>query len=311
MASPEGARTGAETRHCGSAPAGPVNFDERARRQRRPRLDPPAGTTDCHIHIYGPRRDYPWAPTCPLPPPYAPLAAYRTLMARLGLARAVIVQPSAYGTDNRCTLAALKALGPAARAVVVVDARVSESELAALTDLGVRGLRFFMLPGGVLGWDIMAEMAARVAPFGWHIQLQLDGRELAEREAFLRRLPAPLVIDHNGKFLEPVAPDHPGFKALLRLLEGGTCWVKVSAPYETSRLGLPLYEDVGVLAKALIAAAPERMVWASNWPHPTALADLPDDAQLLDLLLEWSEDDSVRRRILRDNPAALYGFDPV
>lgn len=287
-----------------------IDFLARARQQRPPRLEPPSGTTDCHIHIYGPRRDYPWAPTCPIPPPYAPLAAYRELMARLGLARTVIVQPRAYATDNRCTLEALKALGPAARAVVVVDAGVSESELAALTRAGVRGLRFFMLPGGVLGWDIMEEMAARIAAFGWHIQLQLDGRELAEREAFLRRLPTPLVVDHNGKFLEPVDLDHPAFKALLRLVEGGRTWVKVSAPYETSRLGPPRYQDVGALAKALIATAPERMVWASNWPHPTALAKLPDDALLLDLLLEWTDDETIRRKILRDNPAALYGFDP-
>ena len=127
----------------------------------------------------------------------------------------------------------------------------------------------------------------------------------------LRRLPATLVVDHNGKFLEPVAPSHPGFQALLRLVETGRCWVKVSAPYETSRQGPPLYGDVGVLAKALIRAAPERMVWASNWPHPTALANLPDDGALLDLLLEWTDDEGVRRRILADNPAELYGFAPL
>ncbi len=203
------------------------------------------------------------------------------------------------------------ALGEAARAVVVVDRGVTDEELDRLTALGARGIRFFMLPGGVLPWDILDEMAARVAPFGWHVQLQLDGRELHEREAVLRRLPARLVVDHNGKFLEPVAPGHPGFQALLRLVETGSCWVKVSAPYETSRQGPPLYGDVGVLAKALIRAAPERMVWASNWPHPTALANLPDDRALLDLLLEWTGDEDVRRRILTDNPAELYGFDPL
>jgi D-galactarolactone isomerase len=202
-------------------------------------------------------------------------------------------------------------LGAAARAVVVVDDSVSDGELERLTGLGVRGIRFFMLPGGVLPWEALEVMAARVAPFGWHVQLQLDGRDLPERAAVLKRLPVTLVIDHNGKFLEPVAPAHPAFRTLLRLLEGGDCWVKVSAPYETSRQGPPLYGDVGALAKALIRAAPERMVWASNWPHPTALDDPPDDALLLDLLLEWTDDEALRRRILTDNPAALYGFGPA
>ena len=277
----------------------------------KPRLVCPPGATDCHIHFYGTREDYQLAPTCPIPPPYAPVGAYRAIMARLGLERVVIVQPSAYAKDNRCSLDGLMALGEAARAVVVVDQSVTDAELDRLTSIGVRGIRFFMLPGGVLPWDILEEMAARVAPFGWHVQLQLDGRELHEREALLRRLPVTLVVDHNGKFLEPVAPSHPGFQALLRLVETGGCWVKVSAPYETSRQGSPLYGDVGVLAKALIRTAPERMVWASNWPHPTAQANPPDDAVLLDLLLEWTDDEGVRRRILTDNPAELYGFDTV
>ncbi len=276
-----------------------------------PTLKAPPGACDCHIHIYGSRADYPLAPTCPFPPPSAPLEAYRKVMARLGLGRAVVVQPSAYGTDNRCTLDAMAALGDRARGVAVVDDRVSDRELAALTAARVRGIRFFMLPGGALPWQILEVMARRVAPFGWHVQLQLDGRELDSREEQLCRLPVPLVIDHNGKFLEPVTPEHPGFRTLLRLVDGGRCWVKVSAPYETSKTGAPLYEDVGALAKALIAAAPERMVWASNWPHPTAQDNPPDDAQLLDLLLHWTTDAATRNRILVDNPAELYGFDAV
>ena len=232
-------------------------------------------------------------------------------MARLGLERVVVVQPSAYGMDNRCTLDAMETLGDKARGVVVVDSSIGDDELAELTAAGVRGIRFFMLPGGVLPWEALEVMAARVATFGWHIQLQLNGLELPERLDVLRRLPGTLVIDHNGKFLEPVAVDHPAFKSLLSLVEGGRCWVKVSAPYETSKLGPPLYEDVGLLAKALLKAAPERMLWASNWPHPTAQDDPPDDAALLDLLLDWVEDDALRDRILVDNPAALYGFDPA
>ena len=134
-------------------------------------------------------------------------------------------------------------------------------------------------------------------------------RPAQHAKAQLRTVKGDLVIDHVGKFLEPVATDHPSFRALLRLVESGRVWVKLSAPYEVSKVGRPLYGDVGALAKALVKAAPERMLWASNWPHPSATdANRPDDAELLDLLLDWAPDDAVRRKILADNPARLYGF---
>ncbi len=150
-------------------------------------------------------------------------------------------------------------------------------------------------------------LAARIAPLGWHVQVQLDGRLLPEREALIAALPCTLVIDHTGKFLEPVPPSHPAFAVLLRLVETGRTYVKLSAPYETSKAGPPLYEDVGRLARALVRAAPERMLWASNWPHPS-VGEAPDDALLLDLLLDWAPDDATRRKVLVDNPAELYGF---
>jgi D-galactarolactone isomerase len=163
-----------------------------------------------------------------------------------------------------------------------------------------------MLPGGALPWEQLDRVAARVQGVGWHVQLQLDGRRLPEREAQVRSW-RRIVIDHVGKFLEPVAPEHPAFRCLLRLVETGRVWVKLSAPYEVSRRGAPRYEDVGALAKALVQAAPERMLWASNWPHPS-VNEKPDDALLLDLLLDWAPDAATRRRILVDNPAELYGF---
>jgi D-galactarolactone isomerase len=270
-----------------------------------PKLITPAGACDCHMHIYEER--YPTVSTAVFPNPRAPAADYRKVQQQLGLERLVIVQPSGYGWDNTCTLEATAAFGAAARAIVAIPPDTPEAELARLHALGVRGVRYHMLPGGVMRWDTLEEMAARIAPLGWHIQLQLDGRTLPEYEARLRKLPCDLVIDHNGKFLEPVGTDHPGFQVLLRLLTGGRCWVKVSAPYETSKTGAPCYEDVAVLAKALIKANPERCVWASNWPHPNRKT-LPDNAALLDLLLDWAESDAVRRHILSDNPARLYGF---
>jgi D-galactarolactone isomerase len=270
-----------------------------------PRLEAPPGACDCHMHFYDAR--FPTAPSAMLTPPDASPAQYRAVRDRLGLSRVVVVQPTAYGLDNTCTMDGVAAFPGEARAVVVVDDKTHHGELVRLNDAGARGIRFQMLPGGALGWDLLEPMARRAAALGWHIQLQLDGRTLPAHEARLRALPCQLVIDHNGKFLEPVGPAHPGMQALLRLLDTGRVWVKLSAPYETSRAGPPGYEDVGMIATALVRAAPERCLWASNWPHPGQKTP-PDDALLLDLLLGWAPDEATRRRVLVDNPARLYGF---
>lgn len=275
-----------------------------------PRTKLPPLSCDCHMHAYGEASKYPLNPGSPFRPvPGGNIDNYLALRRVIGLDRAVVVQPSAYGTDNRCTLDAVARLGDKARAVVVVDEGVSDAELERLTALGARGLRFFMLPGGVLGWEALPRLAARVAEFGWHIQLQMDGRFLFEREEMLARLPCRLVIDHNGKFLEPPGIDHAGFKALCRLLAAGNSWVKTSGVYETSLEGPPHYLDVAVLAQSLIERFPERCVWATNWPHPSKPNDPPDDSALADLLAEWCGSTATLDRVLVTNPAVLYGFD--
>jgi D-galactarolactone isomerase len=271
-----------------------------------PRLNAPRGTTDTHMHIYNKR--YPTAPTATFTPPDSAIEDYLAMCKRVGIERTVVVQPSTYGTNNECTLEAMRAIGPEARVIAVVDMSVSDDELERLTDLGIRGIRFHMLPGGALPWDILEPMAARVLEHGWHVQLQLDGRTLPERLAMIKRLPGTLVIDHTGKFLEPVPPSDPAFKLLLELVEGGHTYVKLSAPYEVSKAGPPNYDDVGALAKALVKAAPDRMLWASNWPHPTPNGPKPDDAALLDVLLDWVPDEAVRKKVLVDNPARVYGY---
>jgi D-galactarolactone isomerase len=251
---------------------------------------------------------------CPaLPGTFSPGDAtvdeYRQIMTWLGIDRVVVVQANAYGDDNSVTMQSVEALGDAARAVVVVKPGVSDEELQRLTDGGARGLRFMALHGGTLGLDMLGEMSARIVPFGWHAVVQLDGRELPNHEEQLLRLPCPFIIDHTGKFLEPVGTDHPAFKSLLRLVDTGRCWVKLSAAYETSKIGAPHYEDVGRLARELVRAAPERMLWASNWPHPQGeRLGYPDDADLLDVLLDWAPDPAAREKILVSNPAELYGF---
>jgi len=274
---------------------------------RRPRLAAPPGACDTHMHVYD--AAVPSAPGGPPLPGHFPAARYREMQARLGLARVIVVQPNAYQDDNRVTLDAIRAIGTGARGVGVVKPGVSDPEIEHLAQGGIVAQRIFHLPNGAVSFAHMDEVMARVHPFGWHANIQLDGRELPQYEAQIARLPGRFVIDHTGKYLEPVAPDHASFKALLRLVDTGRCWVKLSAPYETSRTGAPGYEDVGRLAKALARHTPERMLWASNWPHPSAPPDaVPDDADLLDLLLDWAPDEATRRRILVDNPAALYGF---
>jgi D-galactarolactone isomerase len=270
-----------------------------------PKLVAPPGACDCHMHIYEDR--FPLVAQAVFKPPHAPLEDYRKVQAALGLSRTVLVQPNGYGYDNRCMLEALGELGESARAIAIVETDASDAELARLTRAGVCGIRYHLLPGGMLPWETLVPMSRRIAAFGWHVQLQLDGRELPLYEDALARLKVPLVIDHNGKFMEPVTPDHPGFQSLLRLLGNGNTWVKLSAPYETSRTGPPRYADVSLLARELVAAEPERCLWASNWPHP-GRDPVPDTPLMLDLLLEWADDDATRRRILVDNPASLYGF---
>ncbi len=269
----------------------------------------PPGATDCHMHIYGPPERYPVASTNPSPVPFASdLAAYRAVKARLGLTRTVVVQPSAYGADNTATLDAVAALGDA-RAVVVVTPGTPDPELRRLHDAGARAARAVLLdhPGPV-DWPDLAALAERVAPLGWHIQMQFDGGRLPDRAALIRSLACPVVIDHIGRFHDPVTPDAPAVRALLDLLQTGRVWVKASSPYGVSRSGPPDYADTSAIARALIRAAPDRVVWGSNWPHPNAPHPKPDEAMILDWLATVVPDDATREAILVANPARLYGF---
>jgi D-galactarolactone isomerase len=275
--------------------------------QRKPKLATPVGATDTHMHIYD--TAVPAAAGGPPLPGNFLEDDYREVQQRLGLSRVIVVQPNAYQDDNRVTLRAIRTLGAGAKGVGVVKPGVSDAEIERLTAGGIVAQRIFQLPFGAVGFDRMHDVMSRVQPFGWHANIQLDGRELPQFESTIEKLQGKFVIDHVGKYLEPVAQDHVAFGSLLRLLDTGRCWVKLSAPYEVSKTGAPAYEDVGRLAKALVKHAPERMLWASNWPHPSAPREnIPDDADLLDLLLDWAPDESTRRKILVENPAALYGF---
>jgi len=274
---------------------------------KTPKLRPPPDAVDCQIHVY--HAEVPPQPGGPpLPGDYRE-ETYQAIQRRLSLKRVVVIQPNAYCHEHSVLLAAMKKLGPEVKGVAVIAADTPDAEIDRLTRAGVCGQRIFQLPWGAIGFDRMHEVMARVHPFGWHATVQLDGRELPKWEADIRKLPGKFIIDHIGKFLEPVTVDSEAFMSLLRLVDTGRCWVKLAAAYETSKVGAPTYEDVSKLARALVKHAPDRMIWGSNWPHPSAPKDkVPDDADLLDLLLDWAPEEAVRKRILVDNPAELYKF---
>ena len=272
-----------------------------------PVLKTPAGAVDTHIHFFD--GQYPGAPGGPPPLDDCTPDDYRLVRKRLGLEKLVIVQPNGYQFDNRCSLDALRDFGADARAVLCLHGTESDADLQALHDQGVRGARIMDLPGGASTLDRTLALAARIAPFGWHVITQFDGRSLEEHAKILERIDGDYVVDHTGKFLEPVATDDPAFAALLRLVDKGNCYVKLSAFYETSKSGPPFYEDVGRMARALIDHAPDRVIWASNWPHVGRKAEnYPDDANQLDCLGQWTDSDAIIRKILVENPRKLYDF---
>ena len=269
---------------------------------------PPAGACDCHVHVFGPRARYAYAAGRAYTPPEAPFADYRVVMDDLGLTRAVFVQPSVYGTDNRAMLDAIRRGGAGFRGVAVIGAGARDRDLERLHLGGVRGVRVNRLfPGAGESADA-ATLAARIAPLGWHLQLLTDVSDFSGLAARLGRLPVDLVIDHLGHLPAARGTGNAGFQDLLALMRDGRCWVKLSAPYRLSAGGRPPYHDVRPFAEAVLEAAPERVVWGSDWPHPALSGPAPRAADLLDLLAAWVPDPNLRRRILAANPAKLYGF---
>jgi predicted TIM-barrel fold metal-dependent hydrolase len=271
-----------------------------------PKLKAPANACDCHMHFYNSR--YPVAASATLRPPDAWVGDYRLLQERIGTARNVIVQPSTYGTDNRCTLDAMAQIGPTARAVAVVDTTVSDDELKRMDALGVRGIRFNLVQAGATTIEMVEPLSKRVHNLGWHVQIHMLGSQIVQIEDLLQRLPSPIVFDHLGRISQPAGTIHPAFRVIRKLIDKGNTWVKLSGAYQDSKVGPPTYADVTELAQAYVEAAPERMVWATDWPHPTQKTVKPDDAVLLDLLLDWAPDERTRHQILVENPQMLYGF---
>jgi predicted TIM-barrel fold metal-dependent hydrolase len=248
-------------------------------------------------------------------PPDAPLEQFLELLDVLGLERAVIVQPSVYGTDNTCTEDAIRRMDGRARGVAVIDPAAPEAEIARLDAAGFRGARLNLIhTGGGTPLEAIETVAAKVAPFRWHVQLYLRGRILPDILPRLRGLPTEIVIDHLGHMEPEEGIEQSGFKALLALMDAGRCWVKLCA-YRFDQSGAP-FNRARPFALALNEAAPERLVWGTDWPHPDIPGPrpgvpgiMPNDGDLLDALGSWFEEEAAIRRILTDNPADLYGFD--
>ncbi len=274
-----------------------------------PKTSAPANACDSHIHIFSTR--FPASPHWKGEPVIdSDVSAYRLFQKRIGTSRAVVVTPSTYGTDNRATLDGVAQLGPTARAVVVVDQDIADAELEQMASRGAVGIRVnFVTPQswGVTTAERLETMARKVHPLGWHVQVYMTGDQIADLDAVLGRLPTPLVIDHLGRLPPAQGLEHRAYPVIRKLLDRGNTWVKLSGAYLNTASGPPAYADATKVAQAYAKAAPERMVWGSDWPH-RGEKQMPDDAVLFDLLAEWAPDEATRKRILVDNPAALYGF---
>jgi predicted TIM-barrel fold metal-dependent hydrolase len=295
-----------------SQPSTAVNFDV------------PAGACDCHTHIHADPDKFPFYSGRVYTPEPASPEEMSALHKALHIERVVIVTPSVYGPDNSATLFGIKARGPTARGVAVIDDKTSESDLDALQQAGFRGIRLNLATGGIndpnVGRTRFTAAVERMKARGWHVQLFTSLAMISAIKELVAASPVPAVFDHFGGAEAALGVEQPGFSDLLDLVKSGKAYVKISGAYRASKLA-PDYPDVVPLAKALIAANPDRIVWGTDWPHPDSVTppghkvtDVTplyqiDDGRLLNQLPVWAPDAAIRKKILVDNPARLYGFE--
>jgi len=275
-----------------------------------PKMEIPANACDCHHHIYDPVR-FAYQPTDVRNQPPSTVDCYRMLQQRLGTTRNVIIQPSAYGTDNRCTLDALQQMGKeTTRAVVVVDDNISDDELKAMDQMGVRGIRFNINCGGSDSLDMMRRLAERIAPMNWSMCFWMGPDMAVSMEQFLRDLPCEVVFDHRGHIPADAGVNHPAVKVISRMLEDNRAWIKLSGLYIDTKC--ENYEDTIAVGKVYVKANPDRVIWGTDWPHPSCYSSrkpMPNDADMLDFLMDQAGTEENFRKILTDNPARLFGFE--
>jgi predicted TIM-barrel fold metal-dependent hydrolase len=278
---------------------------------RVPKFRPPPGACDAHCHIFGPAARYPYAPERTYTPPDAPLSRFKALQATLGLTRAVLVNASCHGRDNRVIVDAIAQSGGQYRGIANADDDFSERDFKTLHGQGFRGVRFNFVKhlGGVPDMDEFQRVLARIEPLGWHVDLHFDAADLLPFEGMLEALPLPFIIDHMGRVPTEKGLEQPPFRQLLQLARNNkNCWVKISGAERISSAGPP-FTDAVPFAQALIAAAPDRVLWGSDWPHPNISRHMPNDGDLVDLIPLMMPDASTQRSILVDNPNRLYQFE--
>jgi predicted TIM-barrel fold metal-dependent hydrolase len=300
-----------EARSKAAQPSTPVNFDM------------PAGACDCHTHIHADPEKFPFFAGRVYTPELASPEEMSALHKALHIERVVIVTPSIYGPDNSATLFGMKARGATARGVAVIDDKTSEADLDAMQQAGFRGIRLNLATGGVsdpnVGRARFSAAVERMKARGWHVQLYTTLPMITAIKELVLASPVPAVFDHFGGADAALGVEQPGFSDLVDLVKSGKAYVKISGAYRASKLA-PDYPDAAPLAKALIAANPDFIVWGTDWPHPNSvtppgkqISDVTplfqiDDGRLLNQLPVWTPDAGVRKKILVDNPARLYGF---
>ncbi len=269
----------------------------------------PPNACDAHCHIFGPAHRFPFAADRAYTPPDSGIAEFEILQQRLGLSRAVFVQASCHGTDNSAMVDAIERGRGRYAGVAMIDESFSDHDIGRLHDVGVRGTRFNFVAhlGGAPELDVFWRIVDRVVPFGWHIVLHFDAKDLPSYADLLDRLPCPFVIDHMARVPTSDGLDQVPFEALLDVMRDERAWVKISGAERLTADGPPPYDDVVPFARALIAAAPDRILWGTDWPHPN-VRHMPDDGDLVDLLASFAPDEATRERILVTNPARLYDF---
>jgi 2-pyrone-4,6-dicarboxylate lactonase len=278
---------------------------------RAPKLKMPPGSCDCHAHVFGPQAQFPYLTHAAYIAPDASTDDYVRMLRAIGCERGVLVQPSVYGTDNRAMLAALRSQVFAFRGVAVIDESIGDNELADMHAAGVRGVRINFAsatPGLTLAQA--PRLADRLKAFGWHLQFFMKLSELTHAEEKLSKLKVDLVIDHFAQIRADDGIDSPLFRTLLNILKRDNVWAKIMGPYFVSSRA-PGYADVTPFARAVVAAAPDRVIWGTDWPHPAThglKVPMPNDGDLADMLLEWVPDEAQRKKVLVTNPARLYGF---
>jgi predicted TIM-barrel fold metal-dependent hydrolase len=284
----------------------------------RPNFTPPPKACDTHFHVFGPPEQFPFISTHEYTPPAAPLEHYTKMIRVIGIERAVVVQPSVHGLDNSATLDAIKHSRGKFRGVGRIDDKTPKSELKRLHEGGIRGVRFNLLdrPRGNVKLDVLDRCVENIVDLGWSVDLHIDMKNLLDQQDRIRNMPVPVVIDHIARFKPAAGMGQPGFQLLLDLLKLRHVWVKVSGADKICNttvhdyFGLPFVEVIPY-AQAVIAAAPDRVIWGTDWPHSNNFAPghTPNDGDLVDLLASFAPDEAIRKKILVDNPATLYRFE--